>query len=70
MYIQPKQDIPMPRKDDYILMNFELYEDNKYTLDKQNIEKNHKDLISKSLNLRIRTKINLFEHTFLSCHCF
>lgn len=47
--MQSKQNIPMLGKDTNILKYFKLYKDEKYNLNKQEIEKNYRDLISKIL---------------------
>lgn len=46
----------MIEKNDDILENFELHKDEKYIPKKQNIEKNFKNLIYKSLDTRSYTK--------------
>lgn len=68
--MQPKQDMSMPGKNDSASEYFRPYEDNKYTLNKQNIEKDHRNLVSKSLDLKSHTKNNLLRYTLLSCYCF
>lgn len=57
--MQPKQDIPMPRKDDNALKNFGVYEDKKSTLKKQDIKRDCKDLVGKSSNTESYAKDNL-----------
>lgn len=45
IYIQSELDTPIPREDDNTSENFESYEDNKFTLEEQDIQKNHKTLV-------------------------
>lgn len=42
----------MPRKNNDILENFRLYENKKSILEKQEIEKNDRDLVSKILDTK------------------
>lgn len=44
--------MPMPEEDDNVLDHFRHYEKEKYILKGQNIEEDHIDLISKSLDTR------------------
>lgn len=46
----------MPRKNKNTLNHWEPYENKKFILKEQNIEKNYKDLVSKSLDTRNRAK--------------
>ena len=57
--MQPKQDMPMPEKDDNALKYLGLYKDEKYTLDEQDIEKDHRDLVGKSLDIESHAKDGL-----------
>lgn len=57
-------------KNDNTAEYFGPYEDNKYTLNKQNIEKDHRNLISKSLDFKSYTKNNLLKYTPLNYYCF
>ena len=46
--MQPRQDMPMPAEDNNTSDNFGPYEDEKSTLEAQDIEKDHKNLVDKS----------------------
>lgn len=48
--------MPILGKDDNTLENFELYEDEESILEEQNIEEDHANLVSKSLDTRSRGK--------------
>ena len=45
-----KQNMPIPREDNNTSKNFKPYKDEKSTLKKQNIEKDHINLVGKSLD--------------------
>ena len=49
--MQPKKDMPMPRKDDNVSKNFGSYKNEEFIQEKQEIEVNHKDLIGESLDI-------------------
>lgn len=49
----------MSKKGNNVLNNFSPYKNKKSILKKQNIEKNYKDLISESLDIRSYAKDNL-----------
>ncbi len=59
IYIQPKQNIPIPGKDDNTSRNFGPYEDEKSTLKEQDIEGDHKNLVGESLDIGSRTRNGL-----------
>lgn len=61
--MQRKLDIPIPKEDDNILEYFGLYQNKKYTLNKNNIEKHHKNLISKNSDTESCAKYNLSGRT-------
>lgn len=44
--------------------NYRLHEDKKFILKKQDIKKNHKNLVGKSLNIRSHIKNSLLERIF------
>lgn len=50
------------KKNNNILMNFVLYKNKKSILEKQNIKKDYKNWINKSLNTRIYIKNSLLEY--------
>lgn len=52
----------MPEEDNNILENFVLYKNIKSTLEEQNIEKDHKNWVDKSLDTRNYKKESLLEH--------
>lgn len=54
--MQPKQNIPIPKKNNNLLNNFKPYINKKLALEGPNIEKDNINLIYKSLNIRICTK--------------
>ena len=49
----------MPREDDNTSEYYELHEDEKYILDKQDIEKDNKNLVGKSSDIRSRVRDSL-----------
>lgn len=51
------------RENNNILNNNELYEDEKSKLERQNIENNYKNLISKSLDIKSYARNNLLGYT-------
>lgn len=53
----------MSGKDDNESKNFEPYENEKFTLVEQEIERNHKDLIGKDSDIKSRAKNDLSSHT-------
>lgn len=61
--MQPKQDMLMLEKDDKALKCFNFYKNEKYILNKENIEKNHRDFVRKNLNTRSHAKI-ICQHIF------
>lgn len=61
--MQLKQNMPMPRKDNDISENFESYKNKEYISEKQNIEKDYRDLIDKSLNTGSHTRDGLLRRT-------
>lgn len=54
----------MPEKDNNTSKYFGPYKDKKYMLNKQDIEKNHRNLIKKSWEIGICAKNSLLGHTF------
>lgn len=50
-------------KDDNILDNFGFHLDEEFILDEQDIKRNHKHLVSKNLDIRIRARDSLFGST-------
>lgn len=54
----------MLEKKNNALENFRSYEDEKSILEKQNLKKDYKDLINKSLNTISNAKDSLSKHTF------
>lgn len=60
--IYPKQDILRLRKHNNVLGYFEPHKNEKYILDKQDIKKDHKNLISKNLDTKSHAKNNLLEY--------
>ena len=61
--MQPKQNMPIPKKDDNVSTNFRLHEDEKSTMEKQEIEGDHTKLVGKNLEIRSRARDNLLGHT-------
>ena len=61
--MQPEQDMPMPREDDNASKYFGPHKNEEYTLDEQNIEGDHRDLVDKSSNIRSRVRDNLSKRT-------
>ena len=61
--IQPKQNTPIPRKDNNASKNFGPHEDEESILKEQDIERDHTNLVAKSLNTRNRTKKGLSGRT-------
>lgn len=53
----------MAKENVNISENFWLYKDEKSTLEKQNIKKNHKDLVGKSLDTKNYAKNGLSKRT-------
>lgn len=51
--------MPIPRQNSNVWKNFMSYEDEKSILKEQNIEKNHKNLVEKSLDIRSYIKDSL-----------
>lgn len=54
--MQPKQNMLMLGKDDNELNNFGSYKDEKSISKMQNMEKNHRDLIGKNLDIGSHAK--------------
>ena len=48
--------MPMPGEDINISDNFGFYKDGEFTTEAQDIERNHRDLIGKSSDIRSRTR--------------
>lgn len=61
--MQPNQDMPMPGKDDNISKNFESHENKESILEKQNIKRDYRDLVSKFMDTESREKDSLSKHT-------
>lgn len=61
--MQPKQNMPMSRKDDNILDNFGPYKDEKSIPEMQDIEKDHRDLVDKNFDNRNYAKYCLSGYT-------
>lgn len=51
----------MLREDDNVLENFEPHEDEKFILEEQDIEGDHRDLIGKSLDTKSHLRVGLSE---------
>ena len=62
--MKPKQDMSMLEEDNNISDNFGLYKDEKFISEAQNIERNHRDLVSKSSDTRSHARNKLLECTF------
>lgn len=54
----------MLRKNNYELKNFKLHKDENYILKEQNIKKNYKNLVNKSLNIRSYARDGFLKYTF------
>lgn len=54
----------MLEEDNDALENFRSHENEKFTLKEQEIEKNHRNLISKSLDTKNQARDGLSRHTF------
>lgn len=52
----------MPKKNNIVLDNLKPYEDEKFKLEAQDIEKNYRDLVSKSSDTRSYAKDSLLKH--------
>ncbi len=61
--MQPKQDTLILGKDDNALGNFVPYEDEKSTLEEQDIERDHRNLIGKSSDTESRARDGLSRRT-------
>ena len=61
--MQFKTDTLMPREDDDALKNFGLYRNEESILKEQEMEKNYRDLVSKSLDTEIRARDGFLGHT-------
>ena len=55
--MQFEQNMPMSREDNNISNNFGPYEDEKSTPEVQNIEKDYRDLVGKSLDIRSHARV-------------
>ena len=62
IFMPPKQDTPMLRENDNTLENFVPYKDKESTIENQEIEKDHRDLVGKSFDIRSCTKDCLSGH--------
>ena len=63
IHMQPKQDMPMPKKDDNASKYFGPYKKEEYILDKQNIEEDHRDLVGESSDTKNRARDSLSGRT-------
>ena len=61
--MQPKQNTPIPGKDENALENTEPHDNEESILEEQDIERDHTNLGSKSLDTRSRARDGLSEHT-------
>ena len=61
--MQPKQDMSMPGEDDNSSEYFGSHENEKYILNEQNIEGDHRDLVGKSSDTKSRAKDDLSGRT-------
>ena len=61
--MQPKQVTPIPKKDKNASKNIGPHEDEELILEKQDIKKDHRNLGSKSLNIKSYIKNGLSRHT-------
>ena len=52
----------MLQKNDNVSKNFRLFKDEESTLEEQKIEKDHRNLVGKSLDIKKRTKNSLLEY--------
>ena len=57
--MQPEEDMPMLRKDDNASVYFEPHKSEEYTLNEQDIERDHRDSMGKSSNTRSFARDNL-----------
>lgn len=53
----------IPEEDDNTLKYFRFQKDEEYTMNEQDIERDHKSLVDKSLNTKNRTRDSLSRHT-------
>lgn len=56
--------MPMPREDNNVPDNFRPYKDKESTLEMQHIERDYRNLVDKSLDIRSCVKNSLSGHTF------
>lgn len=64
--MQPEKDTSIPQKDDNISENFGRHEDDKSTLEEQNIKGDYRIMVGKSSHMRSRVKNGLLECTPLN----
>ncbi len=63
IYMQLKQDTLIPREDDNALGNFRLNENEKSPLEEQDIERDHKNLVSERSDIGSCARDSLSKHT-------
>lgn len=63
IHIQPKQNILILKEDNNTSDNFASHENEKSTLKKQDIEKDYRNLVDKSSDIRSHVKDNLSGYT-------
>ncbi len=61
--MQPEQNTPIPGKDDNTSGNFGLYEDEKSTLEEQDIKADYRNLVSESSDIGSHARDGLSRHT-------
>lgn len=61
--MQPNQDTLMSIKNDNTLKNFRSLKDKEFIWEKQDIERDHRNFVDKSLDTKSRAKNNLSERT-------
>ncbi len=74
IYMQPEPDNPITEEDDNVLRNFRSHKDKKSISEKQDIERDYRNLVSESSDTRSHPKDALSERTpqagylKISCH--
>ena len=63
IHMQPKQNMPIPRENNNASENFKPHEDEKSTLEEQNIEGDHTNLVSENSDIGSYTRNGLSGHT-------
>lgn len=60
--MQPKENTPIPKKNDDISKNLGFYMNEEFTLKEQEIKRDHKNLVDKSLDIRNYARNGLSGH--------